>query len=296
MDLYQHLFAPFADYGFMRRALVACLALSLGSGPIGTFLVLRRMSLMGDAMSHAILPGAAIGFLIAGLSLWAMSLGGLIVGLTVALLAGVISRATALREDASLAGFYLISLAAGVLIVSTRGSNVDLLHVLFGSILSVDDQALLLVAGIATLTLVTLAIIYRPLVAECFDPGFLRAVAGRGSLYHVIFLVLVVVNLVAGFQALGTLMAVGLMMLPAAAARFWATEVWSLSALSIVIAFISGWAGLLISYDFDLPSGPSIILTAGAFYAVSILIGRHGSLRTRYFPGAHFHGQPDRLP
>lgn len=289
MDLYQHLFAPFADYGFMRRALIACLALALGSGPIGTFLVLRRMSLMGDAMSHAILPGAAIGFLIAGLSLWAMSAGGLVVGLAVALLAGLISRVTDLREDASLAGFYLMSLAAGVLIVSLRGSNVDLLHVLFGSILSVDDQALYLVAGIASLTLIALALIYRPLVAECFDPGFLRAVAGRGSLYHIIFLVLVVLNLVAGFQALGTLMAVGLMMLPAAAARFWAIEVWSLAALSIVIALVSGWIGLLASYHLDLPSGPAIILTAGIFYVASLLIGRHGSVRTRFFPGAHFH-------
>lgn len=289
MDLYTHLIAPFTDYGFMRRALIACFALALGSGPIGTFLVLRRMSLMGDAMSHAILPGAAIGFLIAGLSLWAMSIGGLAVGLAVALLAGLISRITDLREDASLAGFYLISLAAGVLIVSLRGSNVDLLHVLFGSILSVDNDALLLVAGIASLTLVTLALIYRPLVAECFDPGFLRAVAGRGSLYHIIFLVFVVLNLVAGFQALGTLMAVGLMMLPAAAARFWAIEVWSLAALSIVMAFVSGWAGLLISYHYDLPSGPAIILTAGLFYLGSILLGRHGSIRARFFPGAHFH-------
>lgn len=289
MMVYDAVIAPFADYGFMRRALVACLALALGSGPIGTFLVLRRMSLMGDAMSHAILPGAAIGFLIAGLSLWAMSVGGLVVGLAVALIAGIVSRATSLREDASLAGFYLISLALGVLIVSTRGSNVDLLHVLFGSILSVDNEALLLVAAISTVSLTTLAVIYRPLVVECFDPGFLRAIAGRGSLYHVIFLVLVVLNLVAGFQALGTLMAVGLMMLPAAAARFWATTVWSLAAVSIGIAFVSGWLGLLISYNFDLPSGPAIILTAGVFYAVSIFIGRHGSLRNRYFPGAHFH-------
>lgn len=292
MSFYASVIAPFAEYGFMRRALVACLALSLGAGPIGTFLVLRRMSLMGDAMSHAILPGAAIGFLVAGLSLWAMSVGGLVVGLAVALLAGIISRATALREDASLAGFYLISLALGVLIVSTRGSNVDLLHVLFGSILSVDDEALLLVASISTVTLLALAIIYRPLVVECFDPGFLRAVAGRGSLYHVVFLVLVVVNLVAGFQALGTLMAVGLMMLPAAAARFWAVSVWSLAAVSSAIAFISGWIGLLVSYNFDLPSGPSIILTAGAIYVLSILMGSQGSLRKRFFPGAHFHNEP----
>ena len=289
MMLYAALIEPFVEYGFMRRALVACLALALGAGPVGTFLVLRRMSLMGDAMGHAILPGAAIAFLVAGLSLWAMSLGGFVAGLTVALLAGIVSRVTALREDASLAGFYLISLALGVLIVSMRGSSVDLLHVLFGTILSVDDGALLLVAAIASVTLVTLAVIYRPLVIECFDPAFLRATTGGGTLWHFIFLTLVVLNLVAGFQALGTLMALGLMMLPAAAARFWAGAVWSLAALSIAMAFASGLIGLLISSTFSLPSGPSIILTAGGFYIGSILFGTRDSLRTRYFPRAHFH-------
>ena len=289
MMLYAALIEPFVEYGFMRRALVACLALALGAGPVGTFLVLRRMSLMGDAMGHAILPGAAIGFLVAGLSLWAMSLGGFIAGLTVVLLAGLVSRVTALREDASLAGFYLISLALGVLIVSMRGSSVDLLHVLFGTILSVDDGALLLVAAIASLTLVTLALIYRPLVIECFDPAFLRATTGGGTFWHFVFLTLVVLNLVAGFQALGTLMALGLMMLPAAASRFWAGAVWSLAALSVAMAFASGLIGLLISYNFSLPSGPAIILTAGGFYLGSILLGTRDSLRTRYFPRAHFH-------
>ena len=289
MMLYAALIEPFVEYGFMRRALVACLALALGAGPVGTFLVLRRMSLMGDAMGHAILPGAAIGFLVAGLSLWAMSLGGFIAGLTVVLLAGLVSRVTALREDASLAGFYLISLALGVLIVSMRGSSVDLLHVLFGTILSVDDGALLLVAAIASLTLVTLALIYRPLVIECLDPAFLRATTGGGTFWHFVFLTLVVLNLVAGFQALGTLMALGLMMLPAAAARFWAGAVWSLAALSVAMAFASGLIGLLISYNFSLPSGPAIILTAGGFYLGSILLGTRDSLRTRYFPRAHFH-------
>src|SRR5258708_6629593 len=171
--LYDGLIGPFAEFSFMRRALIACLALSMGCGPVGTLLVLRRMSLIGDAMSHAVLPGAAVGFLIAGLSLVAMSVGGVIAGLMVALLSGLVSRITALREDASFAAFYLISLAAGVLIVSTHGSNVDLLHVLFGTVLAVDDLALLLVASITTVTLLLLAAIYRPLIVECFDPGFL---------------------------------------------------------------------------------------------------------------------------
>jgi zinc/manganese transport system permease protein len=247
------------------------------------------MSLMGDAMSHAVLPGAALGFLAAGLSLGAMSAGGLLVGLTVAILAGTVSRVTALKEDASLAGFYLISLALGVLIVSTKGSNIDLLHVLFGTILAVDNGALVLMAGISTVSLLTLALIYRPLIIECFDPGFLRAVRGRGSLYHIIFLVLIVLNLVAGFQALGTLMAVGLMMLPAASARFWAAQVWSMSLVATSIGFTSGLLGLLFSYHFNLPSGPTIILVAGACYLASILVGIRGGLLHRYFPRAHYH-------
>ena len=200
---------PFYAFGFMRRALLGCLAICLGATPFGLFLMLRRMSLSGDAMAHAILPGAAVGFLFAGLSVGAMTLGGIIAGLTVALLAGVVTRVTALREDASMAAFYLISLAAGVLIVSTRGSNVDLMHVLFGTVLALDDAALMLICSISTLSMFGLAVFFRPLVLECADPQFLRSVSRLSATTHFIFMALVVLNLVAGFHALGTLLAVG---------------------------------------------------------------------------------------
>jgi zinc/manganese transport system permease protein len=282
MNLYQAMLAPFAEFGFMRRGLVGCLALALGCGPIGTILVIRRMSLMGDALSHAVLPGAALGFIVAGLSLPVMSLGGVAAGLAVALLSGLVTRLTPLREDASFAAFYLISLALGVLLVSTHGSNIDLLHLLFGSILAVDNPSLVLIGAIATFSLLSLAVIWRPLAVECFDPGFLRAVGGRGGLVHTLFLTLVVLNLVAGFQALGTLMAVGLMMLPAAAARFWVRELWSLSAISSALALGSGFLGLLLSYHLDLPSGPAIVLVAGLGYVASVLFGPRDSLRSVY--------------
>src|ERR1700756_1171469 len=162
--IYDTLIAPFVEYEFMRRALAAVIALALGGAPIGVFLMLRRMSLVGDAMAHAILPGAAIGFLLSGLNLWAMTMGGLAAGFLVAILAGVIARSTGLKEDASLATFYLASLALGVSIVSIKGSNIDLLHVLFGNILAMDDQTLLVIAANATVTLIVLAVIYRPLV------------------------------------------------------------------------------------------------------------------------------------
>jgi zinc/manganese transport system permease protein len=278
---------PFVDFAFMRRALVGCFALSLGAPPVGVFLVLRRLSLMGDAMSHAILPGAAIGFLVAGLSVMAMSLGGFIAGITVVLLAGVITRSTMLREDASLAAFYLISLALGVLIVSVKGSSIDLLHVLFGTVLALDDTALTLIAAIATLTMLILAIIYRPLVLECFDPSFLSSVSRLSTPTHFLFLVLVVLNLVGGFQALGTLMVVGIMLLPAITARFWAQDISNMIVVAVAAAFAASLIGLLVSYYANLPSGPAIILTAGAGYLVSMLIGVQGGLLWQLMPRKH---------
>jgi zinc/manganese transport system permease protein len=288
MTLTSLMIQPFADYGFMRSALIATFALAIGSAPIGTLLVLRRMSLVGDAMAHALLPGAALGFLFAGFSLAAMSIGGLIAALSVALAAGFVTRSTAQREDASFAAFYLIALALGVMLVSTHGNSVDLMHMLFGSILAVDSSALYLMAGVASVSLVALAAMYRPLVVECFDPGFLRNADGRGSLVHMLFLVLTVANLVAGFQALGTLMAVGLMMLPATAARFWTGEVWSLMLAATLIAMVSGLVGLLLSFHADWPSGPAIVLVAGSIYLFSVVAGpREGLLWQRLQRSKH---------
>lgn len=287
MTLADILITPFLEFSFMRRALVGCFALALGAAPIGVFLMLRRMSLMGDVMAHAILPGAAIGFLVAGLSLAAMTAGGLAAGLIVALLAGLVSRLTPLREDASFAAFYLISLAAGVLIVSMRGSSVDLMHILFGTVLALNDAALCLIASIATITLFAMAAIYRGLVAECFDPGFLRAVGVSGPFVHLVFLALVVLNLVGGFHALGTLMVVGIMMLPAVAARFWASEIWSMTLASLLIAVVASYGGLLLSYHANLPSGPAIILMAGGLCGISILAGGRDGVLVRLFRRRH---------
>jgi zinc/manganese transport system permease protein len=285
--MYDILIAPFVDYEFLRRALVGVLALALGAGPVGVFLMLRRMSLMGDAMAHAILPGAAIGFLFAGLNLFAMTAGGLIAGFVVALLAGLVARATEIKEDASLAAFFLISLAVGVTIVSMRGTNIDLLHFLFGSVLALDDQTLLLIAVIASFSLVVLAVIWRPLVLECVDPGFLRSVSRAGAPVHVAFLALVVMNLVGAFHALGTLLAVGLMMVPAAVGRFWARDVTAMIVIAAGTGIFSGITGLLLSYHTAVPAGPAVILVAGVLYAGSVLFGRVGGLAQRLLPTRH---------
>jgi zinc/manganese transport system permease protein len=278
MSVYQLLVGPFVEFEFMRRALLGTAALSLSACPVGVFLMLRRMSLSGDAIAHAILPGVAVGFLVSGLDIWSMTLGGLVAGMAVALASGAVSRATVQKEDASLAAFYLISLALGVLLVSLRGSSIDLMHVLFGSVLALDNQALLLIGTIAIVTAIALAVLWRPLVAECLDPLFLRSVSRLGPYVHLAFLMLVVLNLVGGFQALGTLLAVGLMMLPAAAARFWTRRLETMCGLAVVFGLASSVSGLLVSYHLSVASGPAITLSAGALYAFSLVFGRHGLL------------------
>ena len=276
--LWDSAFAPFAEFAFMRRALVATLALSLSAAPLGVFLTLRRMSLLGDALSHAVLPGVAIGFMVSGLSLTAMAMGGVVAGMLVAAIAGLVTRFTTLKEDASLAAIYLVALALGVTLISGHGTQLDLLHILFGSALGVDQAGLLMVAGVASVSLIVLAAMYRGLVLESFDPVFLAAAGRRGWLWQQGFLMLVVINLVAGFQTLGTLMAVGLMMLPAVSAKLWHDTLPAQLLNASAQAMLASVAGLLLSYHLDTPSGPTIIGCAGGLYAVSLLLAPGGWL------------------
>ena len=273
------LFAPFA-FGFMRRALAGCLALSVAAPPLGVFLVLRRMSLTADVLQHGILPGVALGALVGGLSIFAMSFGGLLAGLAVVLLAGLLSRATGAREDSQFAGVYLIALAAGVAIASFQ-RNLDLTHLLFGSVLAVDDAALALMAGVSSASLLGLAVIWRPLILESLDPGFLRAQGGGGGLWHAAFMGLVVLCVVGGFAALGTLMSVGLMMLPAIAARHWSQHLGGQVKAAVAVALVASYGGLLLSFHADLPAGPAILLVAGAIWLGSIAAGPRDSLLFR---------------
>jgi len=276
--LWSTAFAPFAEFAFMRRALVATLALSLSAAPLGVFLTLRRMSLLGDALSHAVLPGVAMGFMLSGLSLTAMAIGGVAAGMLVAGIAGLVTRFTMLKEDASLAAIYLVALALGVTLISGHGTQLDLLHILFGSALGVDTQGLLMVASMASLSVLLLAAMYRGLVLESFDPVFLGAAGRRGWLWQQGFLMLVVINLVAGFQTLGTLMAVGLMMLPAVSSRLWHDTLPAQLVNASAQAMLASTAGLLLSYHLDTPSGPTIIGCAGALYFTSLGVAPGGWL------------------
>jgi zinc/manganese transport system permease protein len=280
MSAYALIVEPFLNLVFMRGALAACLALALTNAAVGTLLVLRRMSLTGDVLGHAVMPGAAVGFLYAGPSPTWLSLGGLASGAAVAALASLIASGRG-RREAGLVAFYLIALSLGVVLVAWRGSNVDVMRVLFGTVLAIDRRALLQIAAVSSFVIVTIAVIYRALVVGGVDPGFLRG-AGTRVPYEAIFHGLVVLTLVASFQAFGTLLAVGPLLLPAAGARCWRMGAAASMAVAAAFGMVASVAGLLVSYHANVPSGPAIVLAAGLLFGLSLLIG---SLRRR---GSHF--------
>src|SRR5262249_21853146 len=180
-----------------------------------------------------------------------------------------------------------LSLAVGVTIISLKGTNIDLLHVLFGNVLALDDQTLLLIAANATITLIVLALIYRPLVIACVDPGFMRTVSSARGPAHLGFMVVVAVIQLCGMPSVGTLLLVGIMMLPAGIGRFWVRDTTLMILIASASGAVAGYAGLLISFHSGVASGPAIILVAGALYLTSLLFGRVGGLVRQAFPGRH---------
>jgi zinc/manganese transport system permease protein len=277
MSLRTLVIEPFTTLAFMRAALVACSALALANGTVGTLLILRRMSFDGEVLGHAVMPGAAVGFLYAGPSPTWLSLGGLASGLAVAALSKITGRHA--HRDVGLVAFYLIALSLGVVLVVWRGSNVDVMRVLFGTVLAIDRDALLRIAAISSLVVTVLVLLYRPLAVGAFDPAFLSTIGTRVP-YAAIFQATVVLTLVASFQAFGTLLAVGPLFLPAAAARCWGLGAGASIVLATAFGLLASAAGLLVSYHANVPSGPAIVLAGGLLFGLSLIVSpvRHWTL------------------
>ena len=270
-------------FDFMQRALVSTSVLSVSVAPVGAFLVLRRLSLAGEAMAHAIVPGIVIAFVLFGLSVSSMITGGMIAGIAVALGTSVLARRTLIREDASLASLYLIALALGIFILSAAGSAIPLKSFLFGSALGVGDDTLILIGSTATITLLSFAVMLRPLITATFDPMFFQSQSKQAGLVQHWFMFLLVLNLLAAFKSLGTLMAVGLMILPATAARYWVSTITYYLMLTFVFALLSCWTGLIMSFYLDnVPTGPAIVLVAGSLFLISLIFAPLGLLRGHY--------------
>lgn len=275
-------FFPFLEFDFLNHALVASFVLSVSAAPLGVFLLLKRLSLIGDALSHSILPGVAIGYFLFGFSLPSMTVGGFAAGVLIILISQWVTQKTNLKQETSFATFYLLSLALGVLLISAKGSQVDLIHVLFGNLLSLDRMTLTLIMIVTVLTILFFALAFKPLVLEAFDQEFyhLKVMRFHGWKKYLLqsipflFLIILVLNLVSSFHAIGTLLSLGLIILPAATASLWAKTIGKLIFLSLMISLFSCYSGILLSYHLDLAIGPTIVVCIGAVYAAS-LVGRN---------------------
>lgn len=258
----------FRDNSFMLWALLACWGLVLSGAPLGVLLSAKKMALSGDSLGHALLPGAALGYLLFGTSL-AMALGALGAGLVLALASSSLSHRPRTSHDNHLAVFYLSSLALGVLILSIKGSSQDLMHLLFGQILETSPEHVLYILGVSLLTLLVFFIKRRALILQSLDPiqAQFKAHSLRGLEF--LFLSLVVVNLVVAFQILGTLLAVGLLILPPMIAKPWAKSLKKMFFWSAFWGLLASWLGLTLAYGFNFPAGPSIILVLFLGYALS---------------------------
>ena len=272
----------------VKSAAAGALSLALGGAPLGVLLIARRMSLAGDAMSHAILPGVAVGYLALGGSPLGLTLGALAAAFAVAGASSLISRLKAVPEDAGFAVIYLAAL--GILLIG-READAEAVHgLLFGSAGALNGEALILAAAAATATLLALAFFVRGFLAEGADPTFMRVSGAPGWALHLLLMMLVALNLVAGFRAFGAMMTVALMMVPAAAARFWARDYIGQAGAAVLISALSSAAGLIIASLAGLEPGAVMTLSAAALFAFSALAGPNGGV-LQSLPGrSHLEG------
>jgi zinc/manganese transport system permease protein len=271
----------------LKSAAAGAVALAFGGAPLGVLMIARRLSLMGDALSHGILPGIAIAYLVAGPDPFAMMTGALIAGLIVAGLSSLLARTGKLPDDAAFAIFYLSALALGILLLGRAHDPEALQAMLFGSTTALDRGGLILAGAAATATLIGLALFLRGVLGEGADPVFMRTSGARFGMAHLLLMLLLALNLVAGFRAFGALMTVALMTVPAAAARFWAKGYGGQAAAAIALSAVSGLAGLAIAAAWDLEPGAVMALCAGLLFALSGLAGLNGGLLQTWLTRAH---------
>lgn len=270
MNLHDFLITPFS-FGFMQRGLLSAVLLSLSGGLLGCILVMRRLALMGDALSHSLLPGIGLAWLLFGPSTLALFFGALVAGLLTALGSAFLSRLTRVKEDAAFGSLFIIFFGAGVALVSKLPTGLSLSHVLFGNILVVGLSDLAVSAVVSSTTVMVFVVFYRSILLETFDPIFYRAVGGRSGLVHFGFLALTVLNLVAALQTMGVVLALGLFLLPAVSAYLWCDHFARMLVLSVVFGVVSSVAGILLSYHAGLASGAAIVLCLGVVFFASAL-------------------------
>ena len=281
---------PFT-HDFMQRALVGGALIGFANGFLGGFVVLRRLALMADALSHSMLPGLVLGTMIAGgLTLSALFSGGLLAALFVALGALLVARSSRIKEDSALAVLYTVAVALGLVLRTVGNVRVPLDHYLFGNILGLSNADLWLAWGVTLIGIPLLAAFQRSYLLLLFEPAIARSQGVRAGALNLLLIVLLVVTLVSSVQAVGVILMLGLLIAPAATVYLLCDSFPAMLWGGGLIGAFGSVAGLVISYRVsNLPSGAAILLALGAiFLLVWIFSPRYGVLRRLRHP-RHFH-------
>lgn len=273
LEFVEHLFT----YQFLNRALITSIIVGIVCGTVGSLIVLRGLSLMGDAMSHAILPGVALSFLF-GIP---MFIGALITGMIASIFIGYITSSSKTKPDAAIGISFTAFLASGIIIISLINTTTDLYHILFGNLLAITNSAFLTTIVIGSIVLILIIIFYRPLMISTFDPTFSRMSGLNTTLLHYFVMLLLSLVTVASIQTVGIILVVALLITPASTAFLISKKLYSMMIIASLISVISSIVGLYYSYIYNIPSGATIVLCTFVIYIITLFFTKFTNRKKR---------------
>ncbi|HEK5951654.1 TPA: metal ABC transporter permease [Staphylococcus aureus] len=273
LEFVEHLFT----YQFLNRALITSIIVGIVCGTVGSLIVLRGLSLMGDAMSHAVLPGVALSFLF-GIPMFA---GALITGMIASIFIGYITSSSKTKPDAAIGISFTAFLASGIIIISLINTTTDLYHILFGNLLAITNSAFLTTIVIGSIVLILIIIFYRPLMISTFDPTFSRMSGLNTTLLHYFVMLLLSLVTVASIQTVGIILVVALLITPASTAFLISKKLYSMMIIASLISVISSIVGLYYSYIYNIPSGATIVLCTFVIYIITLFFTKFTNRKKR---------------
>lgn len=266
------MFSDFIDgllnFHFLQNALITALVVGIFGGAVGCFIILRGMSLMGDAISHAVLPGVAISFIL-GINFF---IGAIVFGLLASTIITYIKSNSIIKSDTAIGITFSSFLALGIILIGIANSSTDLFHILFGNILAVQDLDMWITIAVALLVLTTITIFFRPLLLTSFDPILAKSIGVKVTFYHYLLMVILTLVAVTAMQSVGTILIVALLITPAATAYLYANSLKTMILLSSGFGALASVLGLFIGYSFNIAAGSSIVLTSALIFLISFFI------------------------
>lgn len=266
------MFSEFIDgllnFHFLQNALITALVIGIVGGAVGCFIILRGMSLMGDAISHAVLPGVAISFIL-GINFF---IGAIVFGLLASTIITYIKSNSIIKSDTAIGITFSSFLALGIILIGVANSSTDLFHILFGNILAVQDSDMWITIAVAFLVLTTITIFFRPLLLTSFDPILAKSIGVKVTFYHYLLMVILTLVAVTAMQSVGTILIVALLITPAATAYLYANSLKTMILLSSGFGALASVLGLFIGYSFNIAAGSSIVLTSALLFLISFFI------------------------